>query len=708
MQSNSNKLPDKALMIYREFVSTLPAADQKPALAKVEGITSIVTEELGLGIVSMAACYLTMPFNAGWLDGGRVLEQFPRTVLAILEGLKKIESLNTSRTRIHADKFIQLLLSISNDVRVILIKTGERLYEIRKIEDLSDDDSKKLAHEAGDLFAPIAHRLGLYLIKSELEEVSMKYLRSDIHRDISRKLDETRTNREDFISRFIGPLKQELESRGYPCEIKGRTKSIPSIWRKMVQQGVDFEEVYDLFAIRIILMNSSDHEKADCWQVYSIVTDYYKPNPERLRDWISAPKPNGYESLHTTVSGPEGRWVEVQIRTKQMDETAEKGHAAHWRYKENSGETEGTDWLTEIRNALEAPDFVKNVEEIRSKNELYSNQIYVFTPDGDLLKLSKGATVLDFAFAVHSEVGYHCTGARVNGQIVPIRHKLVNGDQIVVLTSVQQKPNLSWLNLVSTSKAKTRIKRFLKEAEYQNADMGKEILERKLEQWRIKADVSTVQRIVNWLNLKDVMVLYQQIAENRIDLASIREFLRDKAPAELLKEKTSATKTIEGYAKAAGIDKDYLIIDDRLDRVDYRMAKCCNPIFGDEVFGFVTVKEGTKIHRVNCPNARELIARFPYRVVKVRWTDSHGQVPGFTVNVLISGKDDIAVVNEISRLISTDLKITMRAMNLVPKNGFFEGVYTLAVQDRSHLEIIMNRIRRIKGILTVRRSDEQA
>ncbi len=696
----------RARNILMEYIASSGVAGSGKILEKAEGISRIIRVELGLGEFSSAACFLTVPYNKGWLAASRVKEEFSPLVARILDGLKKIDGLNTSRTKIHADKFIQLLLSISEDVRIILIKTGERLHELRKIDDLPEDDRLKLAHEAGDLFAPIAHRLGLYLVKTEFEEISMKHIRPDVYSDILRKLNETRTNREEYIDRFIGPVKKELESKGYPCDIKGRTKSIPSIWRKMIQQGVDFEEVYDLFAIRIILKSASSHEKADCWQVYSIVTDYYQPNPKRLRDWISSPKPNGYESLHTTVIGPEGRWVEVQIRTVRMDEIAEKGHAAHWRYKENRGDTEGSGWLAEIRDALETSSSSRNAEEVRAKTELYSDQIYVFTPQGDLLKLSAGSTVLDFAFAVHSEVGSHCTGARVNGQIMPIRHKLVNGDQVEVMTSTQQKPNLNWLNIVITSKAKARIKRFLKEAEYQKADTGKEILKRKLEQWRIKDDVSVIQKIVNWLNLKDALNLYQQVAENKVDLAAVKEFLRDKAPAEIIREKPGATKTVGEFAKTTSLQQDYLIIDNTLDRVDYKLAKCCNPIFGDEVFGFVTVKDGTKIHRVNCPNAKELVERYPYRIVKVRWTDSHGQNAAFTVNVVIAGMDDIGVVNEISRLISSDLKVSMRSMNIVPKDGIFEGTYTLIVQDRPHLEIIMNRIRKIKGIISIRRSDD--
>jgi len=701
-----SSIAGKALFLFESYLLTVPDPAAGRIRAKTAAWSEVVLNELGLGDVSLAAVLLFRPFIGGSVEPDSIRADYPVQVIEILEGMKKIEGLNTSRTRIHADKFIQLLLSISHDVRVILIKTGEQLVNMRNSGSLDAQEVQKLAHEAADLYAPIAHRLGLYLVKNELEVSAMQQLHPEIYSNISRLLEESRADRDEYISRFIKPLKDKLRASGFDCEIKGRTKSIPSIWRKMLHQGVEFEEVYDLFAIRIILNNPSEHEKADCWQLYSIVTDEYQPNPKRLRDWISAPKANGYESLHTTVIGPEGRWIEVQIRTRRMDTIAEKGHAAHWRYKENRGSSESAEWLTEIRDALEAQETEADDLYSTVKHELYTDQIYIFTPGGDLLKLSEGATVLDFAFAVHSDVGYHCTGAKVNGVMVPFRQKLVNGDLVEVLTSQQQQPKSDWLNLVHSSKARTKIKRFLKEADYQDTDIGKEMLNRKLQQWRIKCDVSTIQRIVSWLNLKDALELYQQMADNRIDLAALREYLREKAPAELLREKLTSVKPVEGVIKTSSGQRDYLVIDDKLHHVDYRLAKCCNPIFGDEVFGFVTVREGTKVHRINCPNARQMIERYPYRIVKVRWTDTHDSTSAFTVNILVNGQDDMAVVNEISRLISSDLKVSMRAMNIIPKDGMFEGTYTLIVQDRPHLETIMNRIRRTKGVFSVRRSDD--
>ncbi len=708
-ETGDNELLNLAIQASIFVRSSWPAEQSSrlpEAMERSSVLARTVLNDFGLGRTSLAAALLTESFNHGFLSEAAVQKQFGEEVVRILAGLRKIHHLNTAKTRIHAGMFIELLLGISDDVRVILIKTAERLNRIRQVDRLTEKERLLLAHEAVDLYAPVAHRLGLYLIKTELENISMKCILPEKYLEIEKKLIESEVNREAYIQKFIDPIRKDLEKKGFICEIKGRPKSIHSVWNKMNQQEVDFEEVYDLFAIRIILTGESANEKADCWQIYSIVTDRYQPNPNRLRDWISSPKPNGYESLHTTVIGQDGKWVEVQIRTRRMDQIAEKGHASHWRYKENAARVEGDDWLQKIRTALESG--VESGGDMReeSKSELYAGQIYIFTPQGDLLKLKTGSTVLDFAFGVHTQVGFHCTGARVNGQIVPIRHKLTNGDQVEILTSPQQKPKTDWLNIVVSSKAKSRIKRVLKEAEFQRAEEGKEILKRKFEQWRVRYDVTTIHRLVNRLGIKSALELYQQVAENKLDLAEIREWLREKDPAEYLKEKPAASKSVEEFTKTVIRQEDYLLIDDHMDQVDYRMARCCNPIFGDEVFGFVTVKDGTKIHRLNCPNAAQLIARYPYRVVKVRWTDGHGDQAAFTVNVHVSGIDDIGIVNEISKVISSDLRVNMRGMHMTSKDGVFKGILTLVVNDRNHLGTIMVRIRKVKGVLSVKRSDE--
>jgi GTP pyrophosphokinase len=668
-------------------------------------ISRILVTEIGLGAQSVISTVVSFQKVIPQVDINEIEKLFGKPVAVLVQGLRKIAGLNTSKTSIHTENFIQLLHGISPDTRVILIKLAERLQLTRQIEQMEKGRREELAREVSELYAPIAHRLGLYRIKTLFEEVSMKYLHPSEYRSIARKLKESRDSREQYIAEFTKPLADKLNKAGYDCDVKGRPKSIYSIWNKMQAQAVDFEEVYDLFAIRIILKKPGANEKADCWQVYSIVTDQYQPNPNRLRDWISTPKPNGYESLHTTVIGPEGKWVEVQIRTKRMDEVAETGHAAHWRYKERKDGEDSDDWLTRIRQSLETATVERHESQV-FKRELYSDQIFVFTPQGDLIKLKSGSVILDFAFAVHTNVGLHCTGAKVNGKIVPIRHQLVNGDQVEILTSPQQKPKSDWLNIVKTSKARARIKRVLKEAEYQSSEEGKETLKRKFEQWRIKYDVTTIHKLVYRFGCENALDLYQKVADNKIELAEMRDYLREKDPAEYIKEKPAGDKSIESFKKTVLQSEDYLVIDDSLDNVDYSMAKCCNPIFGDEVFGFVRVFEGTSIHRQDCPNADQLIKRYPYRIVKVRWTDKHGDKANYTVNIRISGVDDIGIVNEISKVISSDLKVNMRGMNVNSDDGFFTGLITLVVQDKIHLDKIIRRLMKVKGVLSVKRSDD--
>jgi len=671
-------------------------------------IAGIVLTNLGLGLTSVMTAMLFQVVDSEDIGVDQITDQFGEEIGRMFRGISKIHHLNTSKTRIHADKFIELLLTISDDIRVILIKTAERLYRVRNYQLLKKQDQVQLAHEVSDLYVPLTHRLGLYLVKTEFEEYSMMLLHPVAHREIEQKLKESKKDRETYIAQFIDPIQKRLDESGFRCTIKGRFKSIHSIWKKMQNQGVAFDEVYDLFAIRIILTKPSEHEKADCWQVYSIVTDQYPPNPNRLRDWISTPKPNGYESLHTTVIGPEGRWVEVQIRTKRMDRIAEMGHAAHWRYKENRSDSSDEDILKVLRMALEQQDDAVLSGNNRAKHELYSDQIYVFTPQGDLLKLRKGATVLDFAFGVHTDVGYHCTGAKINGQIVPIRQQIVNGDMVEILTSPNQRPKTDWLNIVVTSKARSRIKRMLRESQYADADEGKEILRRKLEQWKVRYNVTTIHKLVNRFHLKSSLDLYQQIADNKLDLSSLRTYLKQKDPAEYLKEKSFVSRSIEGFSKTIKGQEDYLVIDEAVQQVDYKLAKCCNPIFGDEVFGFVTVKDGVKIHRTSCPNAPQMFQRYPYRIVKVSWTSTHSDTAEYTVNIRVSGLDDIGIVNQISKVISSDLKVMMRAMHISSRDGMFVGILTLVVSDRSHLETIMARVKKVKGVLTVKRSEETA
>lgn len=699
-----------ASKIFENWLTDIEPGLTDEALDFAEGIGELVKEEFGLGLPSVIVAILWQPYIGGFIDNKGINLAFGDSILRLLQGIQRIEHLDTSKTEIHSENFIQLILSLSPDVRVVLLKTAERLYSVRCLNVKNKKVQQKIAKEVSSLYGPIAHRMGLYLVKTEFEEAGMKYLFPEDYKSIATKLNETRKSREIYIRNFIKPLQAKLEKSGYIYEINGRPKSINSIWHKMKAQGVEFDEVYDLFAIRIVLDGQLENEKADCWQVYSIVTDHYMPNPNRLRDWISSPKINGYESLHTTVIGADGKWVEVQIRTRRMNEIAEHGHAAHWKYKDNNQANQSNQedtWLGNIRTALESPETSDEIDNLDAKTELYTNQIYIFTPQNDLIKLKTGSCILDFAFAIHTNVGYHCTGAKVNGRIVPIKYTLINGDQVEILTSFQQKPKSDWLNLVKTSKARTRIKMVLKQAEFRNSDEGKETLKRKFEQWRIKYDVTTIHRLVNFLNLKNALEMYQQVADNKVDLTAVRDWLKEKDPAGYLKEKTVHDKRIESFIKSTVRKDDCLIINDTLDRIDYQLSKCCNPIFGDEVFGFITVGSGAKIHRINCPNAKQMISRYPYRIVKVQWTEDHEDDAFYTVNIRLTGMDDIGIINEVSKVISSDLRVNMRAMKVQSDDGCFAGQITLAVNDRNHLNIILKKIKQVKGVLTVQRSDDQ-
>jgi len=711
---NNLELREHELILFQNACEILENWIEKlePELIKeseefVLGVGELARDEFGLRLPSILVTVLWKPYIDGFTDKIDIEKVFGESVFKLLKAIQKIEKLDTSKTDIHAENFMQLILSLSPDVRVVLLKTAERLYTVRNLAVHKQIIQHRIAKEVSTLYGPIAHRLGLYLVKTEFEEAGMKFLYPEDYKNIATKLNETKKSRESYIRNFIKPIKAKLEKKGYICEINGRPKSIHSIWNKMRTQGVEFEEVYDLFAIRIVLEGKLENEKSDCWQVYSIVTDHYLPNPKRLRDWISSPKTNGYESLHATVIGVDGKWVEVQIRSRRMDMIAEHGHAAHWKYKEDNQSSREDSWLGDIRKALESSDTNVDSEGKDAKTELYSKQIYIFTPQNDLIKLRADSSVLDFAFAVHTNVGYHCTGAKVNGRIVPIKHTLINGDQVEIMTSAQQKPKSDWLNLVKTSKARTRIKRVLKQAEFKNSEEGKEILKRKFEQWKIKYDVTTIHRLVNFLYLKNALEMYQQVADNKVDLPSIRDWLKEKDPAEYLKEKSSPDKRIESFIKSTVRQEDCLIIDDTLDRIDYKLSKCCNPIFGDDVFGFITVSEGTKIHRINCPNAKQMISRYPYRIVKVQWTEQHVDDTFYTVNIRLTGMDDIGIINEVSKVISSDLRVNMRGMKIQSEDGFFAGEITLAVNDRNHLNIILKKIKQVKGILTVQRSDDQ-
>jgi len=669
-------------------------------------VANIVADEIGLGIPSVVTAMMHDIYSVNDLLVNKLEESGLKQVKAILDGLQKISAVKIKNSGIQSENYIKLLLSLSDDIRVILIRLADRLAHMRSIELFDEDKQIQLAMESSGLYAPLAHRLGLYRIKTELEEISMKIVEPEIYHDIARKLKETRTIRNNYINGIIEPLNTELEKHSINCEIKGRPKSISSIWNKIKKQSVEFEEVYDLFAIRIILKMESNNEKADCWKAYSIVTDLFRPNPNRLRDWISSPKANGYESLHTTVVGPDGKWVEIQIRTERMDEIAEKGYAAHWKYKSSSARTTTDKWLVKLKESIDNPDTGSAKESGSSKLELYSDEIFIFTPMGDLKKLPYGSSVLDFAFSIHGDVGSKCTGAKVNGKIVPFKHKLKNGDMVEIRISKNQLPKPDWLNYVITNKAKSRIKRLLKDREFDLAKDGKELLLRKFSQWKIDISADPIHKLVNLLKLKNSLELYQMVGEEKIDLPEIKRLLTSETIQQEHVFDSIIPESAEDIIKrTVSKTSDFLVIDNNIDRVDYQLAGCCNPIFGDKVFGFVTIGRGTKIHRLNCPNAKEMVSRYPYRIVKVKWTGVSDS-SGYLASVKITGIDDFGILNNITKVVGDEMDMKVRSINVDTKDGLFEGNLTVMVKDKGHLDLLIKKIYKIKGVLNAMRLDE--
>jgi guanosine-3',5'-bis(diphosphate) 3'-pyrophosphohydrolase len=667
-------------------------------------IAHIALTEIGLGATSIKGIFVQRVTLESSVHVQEIQKEWGHQVAGIVNGLNSIKRLDNQDLAPQAENFRDLLLNLAGDVRVILIRLAERLYLMRNMKALPQDMQIVLAAEASYLYAPLAHRMGLYLIKSEMEDLSLKYTNRETYDTIARKLAETMRNRRQFIHNFIKPIEESLKQQGFEFEIKGRPKSIYSIWNKMQKKNADFEDIYDLFAIRIILNSEQRNEKADCWQVYSTVTDIYQPNPLRLRDWISVPKTNGYESLHTTVVGPGGRWVEVQIRTRRMNEIAEKGLAAHWKYKGSESEKGLDEWLIKVREVLEAPE--PDAKEFLDdfKLSLYSKEIFVFTPKGDLRKFPAGATVLDFAYDVHTQVGSTCTGARVNNKNVSIRHVLQNGDRVEVLTSKNQSPKVDWLSFVVTSRAKGKIRIKLNEEKVKIAENGKEILQRRLKNWKIPFSDENIRKLLKNYKLKNAQDLYYMISTDKIDLGGVKECLLVTEVIENQEERPAVEPeklSVHEYGKALKTD-DFLVIDDKVARVDYKLAKCCNPIFGDEIFGFVTVGEGIKIHRLNCPNAVQLIGRYGYRVVKARWMGS-GRDTLFPVELSMEGDHDPNILNTISNVLSKDLKINLQSITIDTANGMFTGRLKITVKDTQHLESLIGRLSAIPGVYRVTR-----
>lgn len=667
-------------------------------------VAFILSEEVNLGKVSILSLLAHFLLSYKFVSLDEIETIYGLQVVSIVKGLQKAKELNIKDQAFESENYRKLLLTIVEDIRVVIILICNQLYKMRRLQEYQEDMRMRLAKESSFLYAPLAHRLGLYRIKSELEDLSLKQTNNDIYKEIADKLKETKSSRDLYIALFIQPLKEKLELSGFKFSIKGRTKSIYSIWNKMRKQNTVFENIYDLFAIRIILDTPIEAEHSECWQVYSIVTDMYQPNPKRLRDWLSIPKSNGYESLHITVMGPEGKWVEVQIRTERMDEVAEKGFAAHFKYKGIKGEVGLDSWLANVRDLLENPsdNDIECMDDF--KLNLYNKEVFVFTPKGDLQQMPKGSTLLDFAFLIHSDLGCRCIGGKVNGKSVPIRHVLSNGDQVEVFSASNQTPKKEWLGFVKTTKAKTRIRQFLREQEATNMAIGKELLKRRLKNWKLEYDESIVFRLAQKFGFKNIHEFYQCLAEDKIEVSRLKDIyiaIRDKdilAPDEL--------KSTEGYEhvtelESISLKEDVLVIDNHLQGIQYQLAKCCNPIYGDDIFGFVSVSGGIKIHRTDCPNAPQMMSRFGYRFIKAKWAGkSESQ---YCCQLKVIGNDDIGIVTNITSMIQKESKVVLRSISVNSVDGFFQGHLTVLVSDNKVLDNLIKKIKSIKGVKSVER-----
>ena len=669
----------------------------------------ILTEEIGLKGDAIQAVHLIPEVEAGHLTLEDVESQYGESVTRILHGLDRIRQLYEKNPAVETENFRNLLLSFAEDMRVILIMIADRVNLMRQIRDSENDEARRaVSLEAAYLYAPLAHKLGLYKLKSELEDLSLKYLEHDAYYHIREKLNATKAARDAYIERFIKPVDEKVKAAGINCHIKGRTKSIHSIWQKMKKQKCEFEGVYDLFAIRIIIDCPEEQEKMQCWQAYSIVTDMYQPNPKRLRDWLSVPKSNGYESLHITVLGPEQKWVEVQIRTERMDEIAERGVAAHWRYKGVKGETGLDEWLTGIRTMLESADGLEAMDQF--KMDLYEDEVFVFTPRGDLYKFPVGSTVLDFAYHIHSKLGNQCTGGRINGKVVPIRQELKSGDQVEILSSTNQKPRQEWLNIVKTSRAKSKIRLALKETQVKEGLFAKEMLARKFKNRKIEMDEGTMFHVIKKMGYKEVSDFYKQVADGELDTnAVIEKYLElkegEKVPTGDNIARSASEFELENSQfsplNTQMVNDDVLIIDRNLKGIDYQLARCCSPIYGDNVFGFVTINGGIKIHRVDCPNAPELRRRYGYRIVKAKWSGKGASQYSITLRVI--GNDDIGIVNNLTSIISKDEKLVLRSINIDSHDGLFSGNLEVMINDTTRLEALIKKLRTVKGVKQVER-----
>ncbi len=712
LRATKNRSREDTRMIRKAFdVSVEAHKDMRrksgePYIYHPISVARICAEEMGLGATAITCALLHDTVEDTHINLQDIEDLFGPKVRLIIDGLTKIPEVFDENASIQAENFRKMILTISDDIRVVLIKLADRLHNMRTLSSMRADKQLKIASETKFLYAPLAHRLGLYSIKSELEDLALLYSDPEVFRKIETNLKSTQDVRNRFIRRFVHPIKETLIQEGYHFEIKARTKSIYSIWRKMHNKGIPFEEVYDVFAVRIIVDCPFEQEKSDCWRIYSIVTDYYQPSPDRLRDWISTPRANGYESLHTTVMSPQGKWVEVQIRSKRMDEIAEKGLAAHYKYKEsNSEESKFDRWIAEIRDLLEssdsnAMDFVNEF-----KANLFAEEIYVFTPKGELRVLPYGSTILDFAYDIHTDIGDKCIGAKVNNRLVPLSYQLVNGDQLEIITSAKQKPHAEWLRFVVSARAKQKIKSALNDERKVIALDGKEILERKFKQFNIRYTQENINFLEKYFQLSSATELYFRIAKGKIDLTKLRDIDTNNGLLQLEKKDKAVKKDRHEREVYPKINKkeDVIIIGEDFKNIQYQIARCCNPLPGDEVFGFITINEGIKIHRTNCPNAEHLMSKMDYRCINARWKSQ--ELIERLAAIRISGIDNLGLVNRLTEIISKQHNVNMKSISFETDDGIFEGRIRVLVYDTEHLELLMRKFEEVEGVQRVSRWD---
>ncbi len=713
LRATKNRSREDTLLIRKAFDVAVDAhrdvrrKSGEPYIYHPIAVARICAEEMGLGATAIACALLHDTVEDTHITLQDIEDLFGAKARLIIDGLTKIPEVFDENASIQAENFRKMILTISDDIRVVLIKLADRLHNMRTLGSMRSDKQLKIASETKFLYAPLAHRLGLYSVKSELEDLALMYSEPEMYGKIETSLKSTKDVRNRFIRRFVHPIKEALLQEGYVFDVKARTKSISSIWRKMNNKGIPFEEIYDVFAIRIIVNTPQELEKSNCWRIYSIVTDFYQPNPDRLRDWISTPRANGYESLHTTVMSPQGKWVEVQIRSKRMDEIAEKGLAAHYKYKESKSEESKFDrWIAEIRDLMDnadsnAMDFVNEF-----KLNLFADEIYVFTPKGELRVLPVGSTILDFAYDIHTDIGDRCIGAKVNNRLVPLSHQLNSGDQLEIITSSKQKPNDEWLRFVVSARAKQKIKSSLNEVRKSIASDGKEILERKLKQFNIRFSPENISFLEKFFGLPSTTEFYFRIAKGKLDLSRLRE-IENVGGTLQFDKKSGQNKDRHESEIIPKINKkeDTIIIGQDFKNIQYQIARCCNPIPGDDVFGFITMSEGIKIHRINCPNAEHLLSKMATHCIKARWTSQ--EMVERVAGIRINGIDQIGLVNRLTEIISKEYNVNMKSISFETEDGIFEGKINVLVYDLDHLEKLMHKFEQVEGVQRVARWDKK-